>query len=265
MSPSYGEPDADAAARLIADDRPVWMVNLLRYKDVATYPACSGEPPVSGREADERYIPYDLLPSVGGEIVFDGDVTDQLLGSGAPWQRVLVVRYPSGHAFGSLLGREDFAARHVHKDAGVASTIVLGCRPATGDLAAPTAASAGATLPDWADVPHPPTPEDGPVMVIHVTRNASVEGRAAMSRYSSKARDVAVPHGVQIAGWFDVDGTIMGDGRAWDQVRFNRFPSKAAFMAVVFDPDRLAAQADHREPALADTYTLIVRASVDAL
>jgi hypothetical protein len=57
----------------------------------------------------------------------------------------------------------------------------------------------------------------------------------------------------------------MGDGRQWDQVRFNAFPSKAAFMAVVADPDRLAAQKDHREPSIADTYALILRPSINRL
>jgi hypothetical protein len=72
-------------------------------------------------------------------------------------------------------------------------------------------------------------------------------------------------HGARVAAWFAAEGTIVGDGRTWDQVRFNAFPSKAAFMAVVFDPERLAAQRANREPAIADTYTMIVRASIDRL
>jgi hypothetical protein len=36
-------------------------------------------------------------------------------------------------------------------------------------------------------------------------------------------------------------------------------------MAVVIDPNRLAAQKDHREVAIADTYTMIVRAKVNVL
>ena len=35
--------------------------------------------------------------------------------------------------------------------------------------------------------------------------------------------------------------------------------------AVVTDPARLAAQKDHREVAIADTYTMIVRAQVNTL
>ena len=64
---------------------------------------------------------------------------------------------------------------------------------------------------------------------------------------------------------FSVEGTIIGDGRSWDQVRFNTFPSKEAFMAVVFDRERLQAEKDHREKAVADTYTMITRPLVDTL
>ena len=56
----------------------------------------------------------------------------------------------------------------------------------------------------------------------------------------------------------------MGDGRKWDEVRFNTFPSLRAFLEVVYnDPERLEAQKEHRERAIADTYTLIVRPSID--
>jgi hypothetical protein len=261
--PGYGRIDRDYAARLAGDDRPVWMVNLMRYKPVATYPDgdSSAGGPVSGREADDRYAPVEILADIGAEITFVGDVEDQLLGTGDPWDRVAVVRYPSGRAFIDMQARDDFRARHVHKEAGMAATFVIGCRPATGDLQAPVVDD----LPDWSTVPHPPTDEDGPVMVLHVTRYAEAGGREAMRRYQEAAALAAVPHGVRIGGWFDVDGTIVGDGRQWDQVRFNRFPSKAAFFAVVRDPARLEAQAAHREPALADTYTLVIRPTVDRL
>jgi hypothetical protein len=36
-------------------------------------------------------------------------------------------------------------------------------------------------------------------------------------------------------------------------------------MAVVTDPARLEAQKAHREPAIADTYTMIVRPTIDRL
>ena len=86
-----------------------------------------------------------------------------------------------------------------------------------------------------------------------------------MVAYQNAAAAVAVPHGVRINGWFVVEGTILGDGRSWDQVRFNEFPSKAAFMAVVMDPARLEAQKQHREVAIADTYTMILRPTINRI
>ena len=86
-----------------------------------------------------------------------------------------------------------------------------------------------------------------------------------MEAYSAAAAQVALPHGARVDGWFGVEGTIVGDGRGWDQVRFNAFPSRAAFMAVVTDPARLEAQRTHREVAIADTYTLIARPMINHL
>ncbi len=63
----------------------------------------------------------------------------------------------------------------------------------------------------------------------------------------------------------DVGNPGSGGGRSWHQVRFNEFPSAAAFMAVATDPARLEAQRDHREPAIADTYALMVRPVINRL
>lgn len=120
-------------------------------------------------------------------------------------------------------------------------------------------------FPDWADVPHPPTDDDGPVTVIHVIRFHPGQADTNMVEYQNHAANTAVPHGVRIDGWLGVEGPIVGDGRQWDQVRFNKFPSKAAFMAVVFDLERLEAQKNHRETAMADTYTMVLRADVNRL
>ncbi len=263
----YGQIDREYGARLATtppdDDGPIYMVNLLRYHDVAQYgdgSEAAGDGAVSGREADDRYAPVDVLREIGAEVVLWGDVDAQLLGAAPAWDRVGVVRYPTRRSFIEMQARRDFQERHVHKEAGVERTIVMGCVPFE--------------LPEriqhhepvaWTDVAHPPTDEDGPIAVIHVIKFAEGELRDEMLEYQAEAAEVAVPHGVRIGGWFGVEGTIVGDGRSWDEVRFNLFPSKAAFMAVVFDPARLEAQKAHREPAMADTYTLIVRPTINRL
>ncbi len=266
-APRYGRVDRDYGMRLATtpgdEDGPVWMVNLMKYRETADY-ADGRQHAISGREADDLYTPLESLAAVGAEIVFVGDVDQQLLGDAPVWDRVAVVKYPTGRSFVEMQSRPDFQAKHVHKDAGMAETFVIGCRP----MASATALDA-ADPPDWADVPFPPTADDGPVMVVHVIKYEDAAAASIspddMDAYSNAAAKVAVPHGVRIAGWFAADGTIVGDGRTWDQVRFNAFPSKRAFMTVVMDPDRLDAQRRHREAAIADTYTMIVRPVVDRI
>ncbi len=101
--------------------------------------------------------------------------------------------------------------------------------------------------------------------MLHLIRFHAGRADDEMVHYQDDAALVAVPHGVRIAGWFGIEGTVIGDGRGWDQVRFNTFPSREAFMAVVFDPQRLEAQRSHREVAIADTYTLVLRPVIDRL
>ena len=270
-APRYGTIDTEYAMRLATtpaeDDGPVWMVNLMKYRDVADY-ADGSDTTISGREADDLYAPIGPLAAIGAEIVFVGDVDQQLLGDAPVWDRVGVVKYPTRRSFVEMQQRRDFQQLHAHKDAGMEQTIVIGCRPMDGP-----AAPDGVEQPDWDDVPHPPTDDDGPVMVLHVIRfeNAAAADPTPdatpedMEAYTSHAAIVAARHGARIGGWFAAEGTIVGDGRTWHQARFNAFPSKRAFMEVVMDPSRLEAQKRHREVAIADTYTMILRPTIDRL
>jgi hypothetical protein len=185
----------------------------------------------------------DDLDEGGGDIVLDADVDAQLLGDSPRWRRVTIV--------------EGGAVAPGRADDRIVVTGTPMPVPAFGDP------------PDWADVPHPPTVDDGPVLVLHLLRYADAEASDAtpddMREYTAHAAKVAGPHGGRIAAWFAVGDTVVGDGRTWHQARFNAFPSKAAFMAVVLDPARLEAQRDHREVAIADTYTMILRPVIDRL
>ncbi len=266
--PRYGQVDREYGMRLATtppdEDGPVWMINLMHYREVADYSDGSGAA-ISGREADDRYAPLESLRAIGAEPVLFADVESQLLGDAPKWDRVGIVKYPTRRSFIDMQARDDFKAKHVHKDAGMESTIVMGGIPF-----APPSAPADVEEVPWDQVPHPPTDEDPPVVVLHVL---SFEDPAAalgetpdeMEQYTSHAVRVAAAHGVRVPAWFGIEGTIVGDGRVWHQARFNAFPSKAAFMAVVMDPSRLEAQKEHREVALADTYTMILRPTIDRL
>ena len=263
--PKYGQIDHDYGLRLATtqpdEDGPIWMVNLMKYHDVAQYEDNSSQK-ISGREADNLYTPLEPLAAIGAEIVYVGNVETKLLGDERDWDRIAVVKYPTRRSFIEMQQRNDFKEKHVHKEAGMKETIVMGCLPV--DLPIVEILET-----DWEDVPYPPSEDDGPIAVLHVLKFESGtrmdETPQDMEKYQEKAAEVGLKNGLRISGWFGVEGTIVGDGRKWDQVRFNTFPSKAAFMEVVNDPNRLEAQKTHRERAIADTYTLIVRTSLDNL
>jgi hypothetical protein len=258
---SYGTIDRDYAARLAAvppeEDGPIWMVNLMRYREHAVY-ADRRETDLTGREADDRYAPFGPFRTVGAELVFLSDVEAQLVGDDQAWDRIAVVRYPSRRAFLAMQELPDYVELHEHKDAGMASTFVICCQPAPWpDL------PVDAPTPDA--VPHPPSPDDGPVVLLHVLRYDGPHRSADTDAYFDTAGRAALLHGVRIGAWLDVEGTIVGDGREWDEVRFHLFPSRAASEAVAADPDRIAAQVGGTGPAITDAYTLLLRPMIDRL
>ncbi len=63
-APRYGTIDREYGMRLATtppdDDGPVWMVNLMNYREVAEY-ADGRESTISGREADDLYAPLGPL------------------------------------------------------------------------------------------------------------------------------------------------------------------------------------------------------------
>lgn len=187
--PRYGKIDRDYAMRLAGwepeTDGPVFMLNLMKYRERADYADTADA--VSGREADDRYAPVDVLRSIGAAVAFYAEVA----AATEDWDRVGVVRYPTRRSFIEMQARRDFQERHVHKEAGMDHTIVLGTLP-TGPL--PRPGSPRILLEVWRG----PTPE------------RPVAGTGAT---------------------FSVEGTIIGDGRAWDGTRYTPVDAGAALPA----------------------------------
>lgn len=251
-APKYGTPNFPYIQRMLAtpaeDDGPVFMVNLMKYHEVAQYEG-AGEAGRSGREADDEYAPTEILREIGARIVFVGDVIGQPLGE-PRWDRIGIVRYPTRRAFMEMQRRGDFKQKHVHKEAGMQQTIVMSCLPE------PVRA-----LPEPDS--EPLAEGDGPFLMLHVMKYAE-GGREAMAQYEATAGTVGLEAGARPRAKLRVEGTVLGDGREWDEVRFNRFPSMAAFQRLVANQDH-SSQQKLRASALADTYAIMVRPTRDQL
>jgi hypothetical protein len=163
-----------------------------------------------------------------------------------------------------MLERPDFQETSLHKDAGVEKSVVL-VTEARELPAIPPA--------DASQLPYPPATEDPSFMMVHLMRFAESApdgdggnqgGDNAIAEYEQAVAIAALPLGIRPAAILEVEGVLVGDGREWDEVRLNRFPSHAAFDALTENP-AWQAQQSARAAALADTYALITLPLIDSI
>ena len=187
----YGRIDLDYAAKLATtppeQDGPIFMVNLMKYHEVAQYTS-SDAPQVSGREADDKYNPASILNKIGADIVFVADVTKNHIGD-EDWDRIAIVRYATRKSFIDMQQRKDFAEKHEHKAAGMKRTTIVCCRPEDEALDTRT------------------RPQDfGLRNIVMVVRQTPDREQVLSS----------LPNAVGMRA----EGTIIGDGRNYDTVQF---------------------------------------------
>jgi len=124
-------PDAEQLHALVAADLggPLQFVNLLAYHELARYPdghemAGSG---LTGAEAYGLYgmVALDHVTRRGGRFTLYNDVEQVLIGTGASWHQVAIMEYPDTDAFVDMICDPDYLAGLVHRDAGLADTMVL--------------------------------------------------------------------------------------------------------------------------------------------
>jgi uncharacterized protein (DUF1330 family) len=102
------------------DDTPVVMINLLRYREQASYPEGFDAEPCSGREAYQRYgaVATQRIASVGGRLVWLGSAQHTLIGPEAErWDDAVLVEYPSRKAFLSMVSQPEYQAAVPHRSA----------------------------------------------------------------------------------------------------------------------------------------------------
>lgn len=112
----------------VADDTPLLMLNLLRFRPQASYATTSSHAPCSGREAYARYSQTALrkVRGVGGDVQLMAAAQAALIApADEQWDELLLVRYPSKAAFLSMLADPEYRAATEHRTAALADSRLI--------------------------------------------------------------------------------------------------------------------------------------------
>ena len=107
------------------NDEPIFMVNLLKFKEKAEYPD-KRETDLSGREAYAIYSKEVVvhLEKVGGKPIFGSDVTRLMLGEVEElWDQVAIAMYPNRKAMLKMISDSDYIESAQHRVAGLAGQL----------------------------------------------------------------------------------------------------------------------------------------------
>ncbi len=109
------------------DGKPIYMLNLLKYKDNAEYHD-GRETNLSGREAYHLYVEgvKKCLAKVGGEMTFSSTVRRLSIGSvDELWDEVAIAMYPNRTAMMQMMQLPEMAEIGLHRKAGLAGQLNL--------------------------------------------------------------------------------------------------------------------------------------------
>jgi len=107
------------------NDVPIFMVNLLKFKEKAEYPD-KRESDLTGREAYAIYGAEVVkhLEKVGGKPIFGSDVTRLMLGEVEElWDQVAIAMYPNRKAMLKMISDPDYIESAQHRVAGLAGQL----------------------------------------------------------------------------------------------------------------------------------------------
>lgn len=121
--------------KALGRDRPLDMLNLVRLRDRAVYPADHplAEAGLSGAGAYARYgaETAPVLKRIGASILWRGGFETVLIGPAAErWDHVFIARYPSAHAFLEMVTDPEYRQAVKHRQAAVETSRLIRCAPA---------------------------------------------------------------------------------------------------------------------------------------
>lgn len=113
---------------------PIWMLNLLKFKEKAEYADGSGGD-MTGQEAYAIYGAEvsKILTNLGGGGMFSARVERLMLGEVEEvWDAVAIAMYPSRQAMVEMMQSPEYQAIHHHRDAGLAGQLNIETKDAQG-------------------------------------------------------------------------------------------------------------------------------------
>ncbi len=109
------------------DGKPIYMLNLLKYKDKAEYKD-GRETTLSGREAYHLYTEgvRKCLAKIGGKLTFSSEVRRLAIGSvDELWDEIAIAMYPNRTAMMQMMQLPEIAEIGIHRKAGLAGQLNL--------------------------------------------------------------------------------------------------------------------------------------------
>jgi len=108
-------------------DTPINMLNLLRYRDVAEYPAGHehADKGWSGRRAYQEYgrTSGEIFRRLGGQIIWRGGFETMVTGPDAErWDDAFIAHYPNAGAFFAMIKDPDYQRAVINRTAALADS-----------------------------------------------------------------------------------------------------------------------------------------------
>ena len=140
MTQTYIDPTRESfdAFKALPRDTPIHMLNLLRFRDKAAYPAGHehGAKGWSGRDAYAEYgrSSGPIFARVGGSIIWRGVMQSMLMGpQDEAWDTVFIAAYPNAGAFLDMVTDPDYQRAVVNRQAAVRDSRLIRFAPEVGD------------------------------------------------------------------------------------------------------------------------------------
>lgn len=122
------------AFKALPRDTPIHMLNLVRFKAAATYPADHplARNALTGAEAYAHYGADSgpVFQRVGGSIVWRGTMETMVIGPDAEhWDAMFIAEYPTSAAFMEMVTDPVYRQAVIHRQAAVETSRLIRCDP----------------------------------------------------------------------------------------------------------------------------------------